>query len=132
MEEVRNTADSRMLSNRFLVNLKDALMIPETMVKSVAFDLEGKYVAVTIYDFIANTSNNGGKLPIMEVLKYNTSEFCFTIDHLKPNGDIGYVEYYSKCKIDTVYRNRLDYSSDEFASIEVLISYENVEYETAD
>lgn len=129
LEDLRNTADSRLLSNRFLVDLKDSLGIPEIMVKSVSFDTIEKMVSLCIYDFISD--KDGGKFPIMEVLKYYTAEFDFNIKHLDSNGNVLYTEYYSKCRIGDVYRDPIDYSSDDFSKIQIFITYQNVEYETS-
>lgn len=128
VDDLRNTADARMLGNRFLVDLKESLGIPEVMVKGVAFDLENNRVSVWIYDFI--TEDEG--LPIMEVLKYSTSLFDFNIKHLNAVGEVLYTEFYEKCMINTVYRDPLDYTNSEFSTIQVLINYNDVEYETAD
>ena len=77
VEDLRNTADSRLQANRFLVDLKDPLSIPEIMVKSIAFDPNENRVSVCIYDFV--TDFNGQKYPILQVLKYAPNSFNFTV-----------------------------------------------------
>ena len=79
VEDLRNTADSRLQAKRFLVDLKDPLSIPEIMVKSIAFDPNENRVSVCIYDFV--TDFNGQKYPILQVLKYAPNSFNFTVKH---------------------------------------------------
>ena len=74
---------------------------------------------------------DGSKIPILEILKYTTNEFNFSIDHLDAKGNVIYTEWYDKCRIKSVYRDPIDYSSDDFSKIQILITYDNVEYETA-
>lgn len=130
VEDLRNTADSRLQSNRFLVDLKEPLKIPEIMVKSVSFDPMDKRVCICIYDFV--TDFGGTKYPILQVLKHATSTFSFKIGHLDANGKVIYTERYSRCHITEVYRDPIDYSNDDFSKIQIFISYENVEYETSE
>jgi len=129
VEDLRNTADSRLHSNRFLVDLKEPLSIPEIMVKSVSFDPRDNRVSVCIYDFVADF--NGQKYPILQVLKYAPSSFNFTVKHLDANGKVIYTERYSRCHITEIYRDPIDYSNDDFSKIQIFISYQNVEYETS-
>ena len=129
LEELRNTADSRLQSNRFLVNLKEPLSIPEIMVKSVSFDPRDNRVSVCIYDFV--TDFGGTKYPILQLLKYAPNTFSFKVEHLDANGKVIYIERYSRCHITDVYRDPIDYSNDDFSKIQIFISYQNVEYETS-
>lgn len=129
VEDLRNTADSRLQANRFLVDLKDPLNIPEIMVKSVAFDPQEKRVSVCIYDFV--TDINGQKYPILQVLKYAPNSFNFIIKHLEADGKVLYTERYSRCHLMEIYRDPIDYSSDDFSKMQLFISYQNVEYETS-
>ena len=129
VEDLRNTVDSRLQSNRFLVDLKESLSIPEIMVKSVSFDPRGNSVSVCIYDFI--TDFGGARYPILQVLKYAPNAFSFKVEHLDANGKVIYTERYSRCHITEVYRDPIDYSSDDFSKIQIFISYQNVEYETS-
>ena len=128
VEDLRNTADSRLQANRFLVDLKDPLSIPEIMVKSVSFDPTNNRVSVCIYDFV--TDFNGMKYPIMQVLKYAPNSFNFSIKHLEADGKVLYTERYSRCHLMEVYRDPIDYASDDFSKIQIFISYQNVDYET--
>jgi hypothetical protein len=128
--ELRNTADLRILSNRFLVDLNYALKIPEIMVKSVAFDTDYDRLSISIYDFI--TEYKGEKRPILDVLKNCAPNFfTMVIKHLDAEGKVMYTEKYSKCHLTEVFRDSLDYSSNEFSKIHVFISYQDVEYETS-
>jgi len=129
VEDLRNTADSRLQANRFLVDLKDPLSIPEIMVKSVAFDPQEKRVSVCIYDFV--TDFNGQKYPILQVLKYAPNSFNFVIKHLEADGKVLYTERYSRCHLMEIYRDPIDYASDDFSKMQLFISYQNVEYETS-
>ena len=90
VEDLRNTADSRLQANRFLVDLKKPLNIPETMVKSIAFDPNENRVSVCIYDFV--TDFNGQKHPILQVLKYAPNSFDFTVKRLGGDGKVMYTE----------------------------------------
>lgn len=129
VEDLRNTADSRLQSNRFLVDLKEPLSIPEIMVKSVSFDPIDNRVSVCIYDFV--TDFGGARYPILQVLKYAPNTFSFKIRHLDANGKVIYTERYSRCHIAEIYRDPIDYSNDDFSKIQIFISYQNVEYETS-
>jgi hypothetical protein len=129
VEDLRNTADSRLQANRFLVDLKDPLSIPEIMVKSIAFDPNDNRVSVCIYDFV--TDFNGKKYPILQVLKYAPNSFNFIVKHLEANGNVMYTERYSRCHLVEIYRDPIDYASDDFSKIQLFISYQNVEYETS-
>ena len=129
VEDLRNTADSRLQANRFLVDLKDPLSIPEIMVKSIAFDPNENRVSVCIYDFVADF--NGKKYPILQVLKHAPNLFDFTVKHLEADGKIMYIEKYSKCHLMEIYRDPIDYASDDFSKIQMFISYQNVEYEAS-
>ena len=129
VEDLRNTADSRLQANSFLVDLKKPLSIPEIMVKSIAFDPNENRVSVCIYDFV--TDFNGQKYPILQVLKYAPNSFNFTVKHLEADGKVMYTERYSRCHLMEIYRDPIDYASDDFSKIQLFISYQNVEYETS-
>ena len=129
VEDLRNTADSRLQANRFLVDLKDPLSIPEIMVKSIAFDPNENRVSVCIYDFV--TDFNGQKYPILQVLKYAPNSFNFTVKHLEADGKVMYTEKYSRCHLMEIYRDPIDYASDDFSKIQLFISYQNVDYEAS-
>lgn len=129
VEDLRNTVDSRLQANRFLVDLKDPLSIPEIMVRSASFDPTSNMVSVCIYDFV--TDFNGMKYPIMQVLKYVPKSFNFSIKHLEADGKVLYTERYSRCHLVEVYRDPLDYASDDFSKIQIFLNYENVDYEAS-
>ena len=129
VEDLRNTADSRLQANSFLVDLKKPLSIPEIMVKSIAFDPNENRVSVCIYDFV--TDFNGQKYPILQVLKYAPNSFNFTVKHLVVDGKVVYTERYSRCHLMEIYRDPMDYASGDFSKIQLFISYQNVEYETS-
>ena len=129
VEDLRNTADSRLQANSFLVDLKKSLSIPEIMVKSIAFDPNENRVSVCIYDFV--TDFNGQKYPILQVLKYAPNSFNFTVKHLEADGKVVYTERYSRCHLMEIYRDPIDYASGDFSKIQLFISKQNVEYETS-
>ena len=129
VEDLRNTADSRLQANSFLVDLKKPLSIPEIMVKSIAFGPNENRVSVCIYDFV--TDFNGQKYPILQVLKYAPNSFNFTVKHLEADGKVVYTERYSRCHLMEIYRDPIDYASGDFSKIQLFISYQNVEYETS-
>ena len=129
VEDLRNTADSRLQANSFLVDLKKPLSIPEIMVKSIAFDPNENRVSVCIYDFV--TDFNGQKYPILQVLKYAPNSYNFTVKHLEADGKVVYTERYSRCHLMEIYRDPIDYASGDFSKIQLFISYQNVEYETS-
>ena len=129
VEDLRNTVDSRLQANRFLVDLKDPLSIPEIMVKSVSFDPNENRVSVCIYDFV--TDFNGKKCPILQVLKCAPNLFNFTVKHLEADGKVMYTERYSRCHLMEIYRDSVDYASDDFSKIQLFISYQNVDYEAS-
>ena len=129
VEDLRNTADSRLQANSFLVDLKKPLSIPEIMVKSIAFDPNENRVSVCIYDFV--TDFNGQKYPILQVLKYAPNSFNFTVKHLEVDGKVVYTERYSRCHLMEIYRDPIDYASGDFSKIQLFISYQNVDYEAS-
>lgn len=124
------TTENRIKGNKFLVRVKESLGIPEDMVSSASFNLGDKEMSLCIYDFLSDVGD-GTKIPILEILKYTTNEFNFSIDHLDAKGNVIYTEWYDKCRIKSLYRDPIDYSSDDFSKIQILITYDNVEYETA-
>ena len=129
VEDFRNTADSRLQASRFLVDLKAPLNIPEIMVRSVSFDPNDKRVSVCIYDFV--TEINGEKSPILEILKYAPTSFSFPIKHLEADGEIKYIEYYTGCRVYEIFRDPIDYASDDFSKIQIFITYQDVTYEAS-
>ena len=130
LDDLRNTVDSRVRINRFLVDLKGSLNIPEIMVKSISFDPNENKVSVCIYDFVTNF--NGQKRPILQVLKNAPNLFNFTVKHLEADGKVMYTEKYSRCHLMEIYRDPIDYASDDFSKIQLFISYQNVDYETSE
>lgn len=129
IEELRDSSDSRLQSNRFLVDLKESLGIPEIMVRSVSFDPHNKMVSVCTYDFVRE--HNGRKQPILQVLKNSPIAFDFTVKHLNASGEVIYTEKYSNCRVTEIYRDPIDYASDDFSKIQLFINYQFVEYEAS-
>lgn len=127
IEEFRKTVDARILSNRFLVDFKDALGVPEIMVKSVTFDTFKKELCIDIYDFVAKIGMSN--MPLLELLKHAPQLFEMNIKHLEADGNILYLEKYNGCTVTEVYRHPLDYSNDGFSKISIFIAYKDVEYE---
>ena len=129
VEDLRNTADSRLQANRFLVDLKAPLNIPEIMVRSVSFDPNDKRLSICIYDFV--TEIDGKKYPILNILRYAPTSFSFTIKHLEADGKTQYTEYYTGCRVYEVFRDPIDYASDDFSKIQIFITYHDVVYEAS-
>lgn len=128
IDEINKTADSRLLSNRFLVHFGSGIDIPEIMVKSVSFDPSESQLSISIYDFVMTL---GGKSSCaLKLLDDVPSSFNLCITHLDANGSVVYSEYYFGCSVEEVFRDPNDYSSTEFSTIQVLISYDKVRYET--
>jgi hypothetical protein len=65
------------------------------------------------------------------VLKYAPNSFNFEVKHLEADGKVLYTEKYSRCRLVEIYRDPIDYASDDFSKIQLFISYQNVEYETS-
>lgn len=128
IDEISNTIDSRLLSNRFLVHLNDSLNIPEIMVKSVAFDLNEGQLSITVYDFVKEI--DGKNYSVLELLNDAPSTFKFTIERLNANEKTIYTEKYFGCHIDEIFRDSIDYSNTEFSTIQFLVGYDEVIYET--
>lgn len=125
IDKINESADSRILNNRFLLKFGNGVKIPEIMVKSIYFGGQNENILhIRIYDFV---DENGE--PLMKILKNMPNEFNITIEHLKTNGDIMYFEKYYGCKILSFYRDALDYSNDDFSMVEMQVAYKNVEFE---
>jgi len=128
MDDFFNSVDIRIGSNRFLVDLKSSLLIPEYMVESVSFDMASKIVFINVYDFVANIGSK--EVPILELLKKAPKTFDFTIKHLTCDGSVLYTEHYSNCRLtNETFRRELDYGSDDFSTIGLTITYGDVTYE---
>ena len=128
MDDFFNSVDIRIGANRFLVDLKGSLLIPEYMVQSVSFDMASKMVFINVYDFVANIGNK--EVPILELLKKAPKMFDFTIKHLTCDGSVLYTEHYSNCRLtNETFRRELDYGSDDFSTIGLTITYGDVTYE---
>lgn len=128
IDEINNTIDSRLLSNRFLLHFNGNLEIPEVMIKSVSFDNSNKQLSICIYDFVKEI--NGVKYPLLNLLKADVSPFDFCLEHLDSVGNVVYAEKYIGGRIEEIYRDPLDYSSSEFSTIQMFVTYDNVKYET--
>ena len=130
IEEFKKSIDNRIMSNRFIVHLNDALYIPETMVKSAYNDTYDNTFMVTIYDFVA--TKFGKKIPIIQVLKDRRDmSFSFTVEHLSCEGTVLYRDYYNKCSFKSICPSGLDYSKSDFSTININIAYDNVTHEAA-
>ena len=116
--------EKNMLScNNFMVNI---LGIPMTMVKSVAFDMPGRRLLVTLYEFVENG------VSLFELIHTAfKGAFSMSIDRLDKAGKVKSSEVYDMCKIIGVDRSCLDYSVSDFSTISLEIEYETAEYEAA-
>jgi hypothetical protein len=57
--------------------------------------------------------------------------FKISIDHLDPTGKLLYTERYHGCRIKEAFRSDLSYESDDISTIDMLITYSDVSYETS-
>jgi hypothetical protein len=117
--------------NRFLVRFGTPFTIPEWYVRRVAF-LRDKELSVTVFDFIDTDTNRPIIADILGMVNNaDALPFKISIDHLDPTGKLLYTERYHGCKIKEVYRNELCYEKDDISTIDMLITYSDVSYETS-
>lgn len=132
-DEINKNAENMASSNNFIVDIMTPLGIPSTMVRNVSYNNKEKQIVLTIYDFVGGIGDR--KFPVIDVLEdsfnYNY-KWEFSIKHLKTYGDLLYKEKYSGCKVVNVLKGPLDYSVSDFSIIEIVISYDRVEYETSE
>lgn len=131
LNEINENADGLVHARRFMVNIEDALEIPNIMVKSICFAPD-KSLFLTVYDFVKTFSSSGKKYSLMELLTLSMDgRFSLTIDHLDANGKVLYKEAYKGCRIREVNRSCLDYSSSDISTVNVTIPYDEVKYEAS-
>lgn len=130
LAKLNQSVDDRIHSNRFLVCVEDVLGVPDTMVKSVTYNLPSNTLVLTIYDFI--TTIGGSKYPIIEQLSSIRDTFDFEIKHVDAAGNTKYNEKYEKCRIYNIQKSSLDYHVSDFSTIKILISYDKVLYDTSE
>ena len=128
VEEINKTADLRVMSNRFIVDLS-AIGVNEIMVEKVDF-LGENSMLISIYDHVAEFF--GRKTPIIATLSDYKTPFDFTISKLDSNGNLLYKENYSHAKINTIYKGGMNYNNVDFSTIALLIDFEEVNYETTE
>lgn len=126
IDEVNQTIDSKCMTNRFLADLKD-IGIPEVMVKSVDFSPSRDRANVRIYDFTDKDNN-----PIIQKLyEYMDSgrKFRFSVSNLSAYGEVLYTTVCRNCNIVALCRSELDTEKNDFLYIDLIVQYENTEYE---
>lgn len=130
LKKIQESDDDMMRSNRFIVNIEYALGIPDTMVKKVCFDDSNHSLMLTVYDFVKYSK--WGDYPIIKRLNsFIGKKFSFSIDHLDSDGKVKYTESYDDCVISDNHRSCLDYSDSDISTIEIVIRYGDVKYETS-
>jgi hypothetical protein len=133
---IQNVAPSKpsihdaIFCDRFLVDLTD-LSVPAEMVKSVDFiDSSRSRISVGIYDFVVKNGYEAS--PVAEILeKFMNRKFTMTISHLGQTGAILYKEKYVGCIVSELFRSPLNYEESNPSTINILINYDGVSYETA-
>ena len=116
-------------SNRFVVTFGTSFRIPPMHTKRVSFmSSRGKQLSITIFDSIDTETK---KPMIANVLALKEQQFPLSIDHFGEDGSILYTERYHGCKVMDVLRCDLNYENDNVNTIDMIISYSDVTYETA-
>jgi hypothetical protein len=117
--------------NRFLVRFGTPFTIPEWYVRRVAF-LRDKELSVTVFDFIDTDTNRPIIADILGMVNNaDALPFKISIDHLDPTGHVLYTERYHGCRIQEVMRSELSYEKDDMNTIDMIITYSDVSYETS-
>lgn len=130
LKKIQESDDDMIRANRFIVNIEQALEIPDTMVKGVCFDEASYTIVLIVYDFVKDF--NGKKYPLMELLRLSADgKFSFSIDHVDANGKVKYTEEYEGCRIADKFRTCLDYSVSDISTVEISIRYDSVRYEAS-
>lgn len=119
-------------SNRFLVRFGTQFRIPEWYVRKVSFfSPQGKEFGIRVLDFVDVKTNRPIIADILGMLNnVDALPFKISIDHLDPTGHVLYTEHYHGCRIQEVMRNELSYEKDDMNTIDMIITYSDVSYET--
>ena len=120
-------------SNRFLVRFGTPFTIPEWYVRKVSFfSTQGKELGISVFDFLDTDTNRPIIADILGMVNNaDALPFKVSIDHLDPTGHVLYTERYHGCRIREIMRNELSYEEDDINTINMLITYSDVSYETA-
>jgi hypothetical protein len=120
-------------ANRFLVRFGTPFTIPEWYVRKVSFfSPQGKEIGIRVFDFLNTETNRPIIADILGMLNnVDALPFKISIDHLDPTGHVLYTERYHGCRIREVMRNELSYEKDDINTIDMIITYSDVSYETA-
>jgi hypothetical protein len=120
-------------TNRFLVRFGTEFTIPEWYVRRVSFfSSQGKELEISVFDFIDSNTNRPIIADILGMVdNMHIAPFSISIDHLDPTGKLLYTERYHGCKIEEARRSDLYYENDDISTIDMLITYSDVSYETA-
>jgi hypothetical protein len=120
-------------ANRFLVRFGTQFTIPEWYVRKVSFfSPQGKEFGIRVFDFVDVKTNRPIIADILGMLNnVDALPFKISIDHLDPTGHVLYTERYHGCRIREVMRNELSYEKDDINTIDMIITYSDVSYETA-
>lgn len=125
LDSISEVYESSVRRNRFLVSFGNG--ISSLIVKEVSFgSLSSKRLIVKISDSL---DENGR--PIIEKVIMENKPFDIIISYLTPTGSPLYSEHYHNCMVNDIFRTSLDYHSDDFGQIELVIGFSNVTYETS-
>ena len=127
LDEINDTIDSRVMANRFIVDLSE-LNIKGTMVYGVDYWGDSDSIEITIYDHIIDMF--GDKMPIIQLLETRKDPFNFSISKIDATEKLIYKEKYTSARICQVAKYSMQYDSNDFAKIRLLVKYDNVDYET--
>lgn len=127
--------DTITATNRFLVRFSNPLRINEWLVKSVDFNsIDRKELLITIQDHLV-TREDGSKYPIISELRGRTlssaSLFNISIDYLDRTGYTLYTERYHGCRITDVIKSSLSYEAEGFNTIQLVVTFSDITYETS-
>jgi hypothetical protein len=119
--------------NRFLVRFGTPFTIPEWYVRKVLFfSPQGKEIQVSIFDFLDTDTNRPIIADVLAMVNNADAQtFNISIDHLDPTSHALYTERYHGCKIREVMRSQLSYEKDEINTIDMVITYSDISYETS-
>jgi hypothetical protein len=120
-------------TNGFLVRFGTPFGIPEWYVRRVSFfSSRGKELEISVFDFIDSNTNRPIIADILGMINNaHVAPFNISIDHFGSTGNLLYTERYHGCKIKEARRSDLYYENDDISTIDMLITYSDVSYETA-
>jgi len=124
--EVHDVLDEEVLyTNHFSVTIGNGIAIPSYLVSSMFFDKqESNLISIELFNCVNHEGEPIGKT--IEGLKKNLGDI--RVDYFKANGRLAYSELYKDCVVCTVFRNALDYDTNEPLRYQLMVSYADMEY----